>query len=502
MASYSNATEQFETGDILNPSSITGNWEACAGTDCWAGTSGGPNPSWNGYTARWSYGMRTLTWTTAINQALQESGLQIDGYQYEWVVKNYNANYGSSQPGTTPDHLIITLNIYNTDNEVVHTKRFDYSYSISNWTSFTGVEYLDQSLAAANLSDLEISAYGDDHGYWSGYYGPEFDVSASSVNLIYSYAPKDPCDSIPVTDPTCPNYVTPGLEDTLAITVQDNQIGDNTGEVIVDPIAEIANDSISEELDAGLGDVVAESSQSNDQKQAQEESSGGGGSSGGGLSDAQKNALAAAAAEANAAEQVAASSSATSIAIGDAANESAVSATLQNSAAMSSASQSMSSSSGSQQGSSGSQSGSNDGSSTDPSSMGMPSIAGGNDFSGGSSLELSITVTDDIATTELSDVVESVLRETFKKIQQQSKESATAGIDQKPSDDPAQDQKLALMQNPDIAQYQQSFLPDAAGYDDKGIYQGQRVIDNPAGRLFNGASDQLHREMIRKQYDR
>jgi len=499
LASYSSATEQFETGDILDPSSITGNWEACSGTDCWAGTSGGPDPSWNGYTARWSYGMRTLTWTTAINQALQESGLQIDGYQYEWVVKNYNANYGSSQPGTTPDHLIITLNIYNTDNEVVHTKRFDYSYSISNWTSFTGVEYLDQSLATANLSDLEISAYGDDHGNWSGHYGPEFDVSASSVNLIYSYAPKDPCDSIPVTDPACPNYEVPGASIEELIPNIEMSLGDMTGDVITDPVAEltqpiqeVADDPVAEEPVGGLADNSTQSSQGTDQEK----------SGGGGLSDAQKNALAAAAAEANAAEQVAASSSATSIAIGDAANESAVGATLQNSVAMNSANQSMSSNSSGQSGSSGSNQGNNSGESSGYSPDMTNSAAGGVGQIGGAELELSITVADDIVTTELSDVVESVLRETFKKIQQQSKESATAGIDQKPSDDPAQDQKLAMMQNPDIAQYQQSFVPDAAGYDDKEIYQGQRVIDNPAGRLFNGASDQLHKQMVREQYDR
>jgi len=494
LAPFSNA-EEYTTGDILNPSSITGTYEQCAGSDCWAGYSGGQIPSWNGYTARWGYGGGILRWTTAINTALQQAGFQVDGYNYSWVVKNYDAESNQTDGF---DYMRISVSLYDTSGNYVYYKQFnlDGDYPV---TTFTGTEYFDESFAAEDLSNVQIRAEGDDGGFWAGHYGPEFYVSGSSFNLIYSPLPNDPCDSIPVTDPACPNYEVPGASIEELIPNIEMSLGDMTGDVITDPVAEltqptqeVADDPVAEEPVGGLADNSTQSSQGTDQEK----------SGGGGLSDAQKNALAAAAAEANAAEQVAASSSATSIAIGDAANESAVSATLQNSAAMSSASQSMSSSSGSQQGSSGSQSGSNDGSSTDSSSMGITQIAGGNDFGGGSSLELSITVTDDIATTELSDVVESVLRETFKKIQQQSKESATAGIDQKPSDDPAQDQKLALMQNPDIAQYQQSFLPDAAGYDDKEIYQGQKVIDNPAGRFFNGASDQLHRQMVREQYAR
>lgn len=506
MASYSNAqenatTEQYTTGDILYPGSITGNYEQCAGSDCWAGYSGGHIPTWNGYTARWGYGGGILRWTTAINAALEQSGFQVDGYNYSWVVKNFDAE---SNQNDGYDYMRISVSLYDTSGNYVYYKQFnlDGDYPV---TTFTGTEYFDESFAAEDLSNVQIRAEGDDNGFWAGHYGPEFFTSESSFNLIYSPLQQEnnPCDTIPVTDPTCPNYVTPGIiEQPTTVTIQDATFDDSTGDVVLDPIAEATNDSVSEELDAGLGDMVAESSQSNDQKQAQEESGGGSGSGGGGLSDAQKNALAAAAAEANAAEQVAAESSATSIAIGDAANESAVSATLQNSAAMSSASQSMSSGSGSQQGSSGSQSGSNDGSSTDPSSMGLPQIAGGNDYSGGPELALEITITEDVAVNELSDIVESILKETFNRIQQQSQESQNAGIIDKPSDDPAQDQKLALMQNPDIVQYQQLQLQDSTGYPDKEIYGGQRVVDNPAGRFFNGASDQLHKEMVRQQYAR
>ena len=35
--------------------------------------------------------------TIAINQALQASGIQVDGFEYEWVYKNGNANWFSGQ---------------------------------------------------------------------------------------------------------------------------------------------------------------------------------------------------------------------------------------------------------------------------------------------------------------------------------------------------------------------------------------------------------------------
>ena len=492
----SSRAEEYTTGDILNPNTIQGAYQTCSGNKCWGQLSGGQIPTWDPTTgvAVWGYGGGILNWTTAINTALEQAGFQVDGYNYEWRVKNYDAHRNQNDGN---DYLRVSVRIFDGSGKELYGKQFNLD-GYYNWTSFTGTERFNDSIPAEDINHITIRTEGDDIGFWAGWYGPEFDAKESSISLIYSPLPQDPCNEVPVTDPTCPNYVTPGLEDTLAITIQDNTFGDNTGEVVIETIPEPINDSISEELDTGLGDVVAESTQSSNQEQTQEES----GSSGGGLSEAQKNALSAAFAEANAAEQVASASSAASIAIGDAANESAVSTTLQNSAAMNSASQSMSSSSMSGQSNNGSNDGSSSGQSGSSSFDMTNSTTGGLGQTGEPSLELAITVADDVAVSELSDVVQSILKETFKKIQEQSKESSTAGLEQKPSDDPAEDQKLAMMQNPDIAQYQQSFLPDAAGYDDKEIYQGQRVIDNPAGRFFNGASDQLHRKMVREQYDR
>lgn len=68
------------------------------------------------------------------------------------------------------------------------------------------------------------------------------------------------------------------------------------------------------------------------------------------------------------------------------------------------------------------------------------------------------------------------------------------------SDD--EDAKAALLgYNPDFKAYQTEQMPDTQFYEAKDIYPDQKNHDNPAGRFFNGASDDLHRKMVRQQYD-
>ena len=59
----------------------------------------------------------------------------------------------------------------------------------------------------------------------------------------------------------------------------------------------------------------------------------------------------------------------------------------------------------------------------------------------------------------------------------------------------------ALGYNPNFNAYQTPQMPDGNFYEPKDIYPNQKNHDNPAGRFFNGASDDLHRKMVRQQYD-
>ena len=70
------------------------------------------------------------------------------------------------------------------------------------------------------------------------------------------------------------------------------------------------------------------------------------------------------------------------------------------------------------------------------------------------------------------------------------------------SGDDSEDAQAALLgYNPNFRAYQQPQIPDTAFYQPKEIYSGQKNHDNPNGRLFNGASDARHREMVRQQYE-
>ena len=110
-SSYSNAQVSTnpgsgQTGDILIiGNGWTGTVSQCTHNyDCWAGQSdqgdihqGNDVSHGNGVTYYWSGTQQTLSNTIAINTALAASGIQVDGFDYEWVYKNGNANWYSGQ---------------------------------------------------------------------------------------------------------------------------------------------------------------------------------------------------------------------------------------------------------------------------------------------------------------------------------------------------------------------------------------------------------------------
>jgi hypothetical protein len=55
---------------------------------------------------------------------------------------------------------------------------------------------------------------------------------------------------------------------------------------------------------------------------------------------------------------------------------------------------------------------------------------------------------------------------------------------------------------PGFDRYGQATLPDVMGYKPFEIYQGQRNVDNPAGRRFLTGADAKHQEMVNQQYNR
>jgi hypothetical protein len=187
------------TGDILNPATISGSYEPCSGSDCWGGTSGGSNPSWNGGTARWGYGAGVLAWNYALEQALANAGINIDGYNYSWRLKNGDAN---APQGDGNDYMRISVRLYDAENNELWGKQYNLDGTY-DWQYFNGQELFTSPLSGGDVSTVVIRAEGNDPGFWAGHYGPEFDTSASSVTLIYS---NNPCYPDPLVDSTCPGY--------------------------------------------------------------------------------------------------------------------------------------------------------------------------------------------------------------------------------------------------------------------------------------------------------
>ena len=182
-------------------------WSGTFGTGWWGGSQqvgppgSDPNmlPSGTGFI--WGGNNNILSTTIAINQALQAAGVQVNGFEYEWRVKNGNANIFGNQPGI--DDFVIEVEIYDAQGNVYATYQYDYSYS-HNWTTHTGQElFTDPFLPPSYFGSVEISAQGSDSANWQGHYGPEFNVQSSSFSVIFS---ANPCHNNPLYDPQCQGY--------------------------------------------------------------------------------------------------------------------------------------------------------------------------------------------------------------------------------------------------------------------------------------------------------
>ena len=204
-----NTTPQTSTtGDLLDPSAQ--NWSGTYGTGWWGG-SRQPNttnpsvpnrlPTDSGFI--WGGADNIISTTIAINTALQQAGVQVNGFTYKWRVKNGNANIYGNQPGI--DDFVITVDVIDSNGNTYQTYQYDYGHS-HNWTTHSGSEtFPNQFLPPSFFSDINILAQGSDSASWTGRYGPEFNVRDSELKLTFS---ANPCHNDPLYDPQCQGYAT------------------------------------------------------------------------------------------------------------------------------------------------------------------------------------------------------------------------------------------------------------------------------------------------------
>lgn len=213
--SYSNAQVVNTNPTQLSPDLLepdANNWTGTFGTGYWGGSQNpvtgpannqDPNALPTGTGFVWGGNNSIVSTTIAINQALQVAGIQVNGFEYEWRVKNGNANWFQGQPGV--DDFVIEVDIYDAQGNIYATYQYDYSYS-HNWTTHTGSEtFVDPFLPPSYFGSVEISAQGSDSANWQGWYGPEFNVDQSSFKVTFS---ANPCHNNPLYDPQCQGYAT------------------------------------------------------------------------------------------------------------------------------------------------------------------------------------------------------------------------------------------------------------------------------------------------------
>jgi len=195
---YSNADT---TTDLLDPSAQ--NWSGTYGTGYWAGTGGpAPNrlPSDRGFI--WGSADSLISTTIAVNTALQQAGIQVNGFNYKWRVKNANT---TSRNQTQVDPLKITVDVLKADGSVYASYEYDYGFR-QGWRNHIGSEtFTDNYLDPSFFGNINIGVQAKDADGSTGHYGPEFNTLQSEFNLTYS---SNPCYSNPLYDVACPGYAT------------------------------------------------------------------------------------------------------------------------------------------------------------------------------------------------------------------------------------------------------------------------------------------------------
>lgn len=166
--------------------------------------SGGPAPLYDPATGiiHFSYGRYAVHQAIAINQALSGSGVQINGWNWGYDLRNMNGVMGGQNGIDT-----INVTSFMTNNVGQLVSRSDQYFNTQfDWTTFTGTEILLSPVSLENSGILGIQFVAGDGGFWAGYYGPQ--IRNVSLSANYSSVPVDPCVSDPLSSPSCPGYAT------------------------------------------------------------------------------------------------------------------------------------------------------------------------------------------------------------------------------------------------------------------------------------------------------
>jgi hypothetical protein len=489
-------------------------WGGEQGGNC-ANTGSGKGDTGSGVFT-FGYNTTVISQTqSAIAEALKVADIAVVGYRWQWRVKNADVNQYEEQNQTRADTLVVTITVKDKQGNVLDDREWDYSQYIYDWEQKYGMHWYDPFITGDKIDTITLEVEGQDIGGWAGWYGPEFGNAGIYSILVYD---PDPCKAIPIVDPTCEGFIGEApaedpaikqlviIESTGSIPLSEDELTvlealeeDNKSDMVIpEPPAVVVE--VEEKL------VVEQEKETVKTVDA--------------LSIAQ-NAEANALADAAATIENTLTSTATSLANDIMQTEqSTQQAQTQSQQSMQQAQQQ------SQQSSQQSQS--------QQSSMGMVGLnilSNDGTFNSSNSFttesqnldnnQIAIEITVDTfeiaaldnaisdAVTNLMRLQQNIIREQTEESDQEEELNEPVSNDQEDelvaaalagSDD--EDAQAALLGfNPNFRAYQQPQMTDADFYKPKDIYAGQENYDNPNARLFNGASDATHREMVRQQYE-
>ena len=492
----------FTNGDGRDWQATTGCLNASEGNGgdgSWGGTSGGScaNIGTNGDGAiRFGYAHTVVAQTqSAIAEALKIAGITVVGYRYQWKVKNANANDTTPVQMNNQDPLVVTVTVKDKDGNELYSKEYDYSTYIAGWELKYGMEWYDPFISGDKIDTITLEVESYDAGGWAGYWGPEF--REAGIYSIFVVEPPDPCEQIPIVDPTCEGFIGEAPSEDPA--VKQLVIIESTGSIPLSEDELAVLESLEEENKPEIiipeqPEVIVEEL---DEKQETKVDA---------LSIA-KNA------EANALADAASTVENTLLATGIATQNDVQQSTQQ---AQQQSQQSMQEAQKSQQQSI--EMSSNDGFSIDGDiNFSSLNVQSQNISDNQMAIEITIDTFEiaaldnaiDEAFMNLVKLEQNIIREQTEKSEQEEELTEPVSNEEEDelvaaalagSDD--EDAQAALLGfNPNFRQYQQPQMADADFNKPKDIYASQKNYDNPNARFFNGASDTLHKQMVRQQYE-
>lgn len=213
-SNYSNAQDVvISTGNLIDMNS----WSGVVYTNN-AGVSGccsgGPQPAMNvdTNTLRFSWGYMTAAQSIAINKVFESigTGIKVAGYNYSWKVNN--ADYTSGP-------LRANVSLIGANGNILESYNYDYSRYIPDFETFSGTQKFSVDYGVPSLRSLDISFTGSDNRFWAGYYGPR--VRDVNVSLNYAFDTSKP--TAPTTLPTVITNV-----DTIAASAESTGTNSST----------------------------------------------------------------------------------------------------------------------------------------------------------------------------------------------------------------------------------------------------------------------------------